>query len=110
MNISLHQRDLLLSQGVENIVIAFDKQYQVDLINDEHKNTSEYKEYNAYLKKLLKVASLFINYCNVYILLCWDGLLEYKDSPVDKGRETFEKLYKERYLIENLNEIREMID
>lgn len=110
MNISLHQRDLLLDQGIENIVIAFDKQYQIEYINEEHKNTPEYKEYIAYLKKLLKVASLFINYCNVYVILCWDDLLKYKDSPIDRGKEVFEELYKERYLIENLNEIREMID
>lgn len=110
MNVSLYQRDLLLDQGIENMMIAYDKQYQIEYIDEKYKNTIEHREYIAYLKKLLKVASLFINYCNVYIIMCWDSSLEYKDSPTDKGKEVFEELYKERYLIENLNEIGEMID
>lgn len=109
MNVSLYQRDLLLDQEIEDIVIAFDKQYMIEYIDEEHKDTPEYKEYTMYLKKLLKVVGLFVNYCNVYLMLCWDERLEYKDSPIDKGKETFEELYQERYLIENLSEIKEMI-
>lgn len=109
MNVTLHQRDLLLDQGIENIVIAFDKQYKIEFIDDEHEGTPEHKEYVAYFKKISKVASLFMNYCNVYVILCWDDLLDYKDSPVDKGKEVFEELYKERYLIESLSEIRELV-
>jgi hypothetical protein len=110
MNISLYQRDLLLDQGVENIIIAFDKQYQVDYIDNEYEDTPEYKEYIAYLKKLLKVSSLFINYCNVYIMLCWDNSLKYKDSPIDCGKETFEQLYSDRYLVTDINQIKELIN
>jgi hypothetical protein len=109
MNISLYQRDLLLDAGVENIIIAFDKQYKTEYINDKYKDTAEYKEYIMYLKKILKVVSLFINYCNVYVILCWDDLIKYKDSPIDRGKEIFETLYQERYLIEDLKEIEEMI-
>lgn len=109
MNISLYQRDLLLDAEVENVIIAFDKQYKIEFIKEEYKETDEYKEYIMYFKKILKVVSLFINYCNVYVILCWDDLLEYKDSPIDRGKETFETLYQERYLIEDLKEIEEMI-
>jgi len=109
MNISLYQRDLLLKTGVENIVIAFDKQYQIEFINEQYKNTNEYKDYIMYLKKILKVVSLFINYCNVYVILCWDNKIGYKDSPIDCGKDVFEQLYKNKYLIEDLNEIKEMI-
>lgn len=109
MNISLYQRDLLLDMGVNDVVIAFDKQYMIEYIDKQHEGTDEYKEYILYLKKILKTVSLFINYCNVYIILCWDDRLSYKDSPIDCGKEIFEELYKERYLIENLNEIKELI-
>jgi len=110
MNISLYQRDLLIDMKVENVIIAFDKQYIVECLDDEHKNTEEFKEYIMYCKKLLKVAKLFINYCNLSIILCWDGSIKYKDSPIDCGKEVFEKLYSERYLIENLKEIEELIE
>jgi hypothetical protein len=110
MTISLYQRDLILQQGVENVIIAFDKQYMIEFIDDKYKNTNEYKDYIMYLKKLLKIVSLFINYCNVHLMLCWDDRINYKDSPIDCGKKIFEELYQERYLIEDLNEIKEMIN
>lgn len=109
MNVSLYQRDLLLDQGIENVIIAFDKQYMIEYIDEQYKDTSGYKEYIMYLKKLLKVAKLFINYCNVSIILCWDRRINYKDSPIDCGKDIFEELYQERYLIENLKEIEDLI-
>lgn len=109
MTLSFYQRDLILDLNIENIVIAFDKQYLVEYIDDEFKNTKEHKDYQSYLKKILKIASMFIDYCNVYVILCWDCRLEYKDSPIDGGKELFEQLYKERYLIDDLDNIKEMI-
>lgn len=112
MNLSLYQRDLLVSLGVEEIVIALDKQYQVEYINDENidKKAKPWKEYENYIKRLIKITEVFMNYCKVSIISCWDETLDYKDSPIDKEKETFEKLYKERYLISDIEELREMID
>ncbi len=110
MTVSLYQRDILLDLNIDTLIIAFDKQYMIEYIDDEHKETKEYKDYIMYLKKLLKITSMFINYCNVYIIVCWDERIGYKDSPIDCGKEIFEELYKERYLIENLNDIKEMIE
>lgn len=111
MTISLYQRDLLLSLGIEEITIAYDKQYRLELIDDENidKNTKHWKEYEGYIKTLIKISEMFMDYCNVAIITCWDETLEYKDAPIDKGKEVFEEFYKERYYIDDVNELREMI-
>ncbi len=110
MNVSLYQRDLLLNMGIKDMVIAYDKQYKIEYIDEKYKETNEYKDYIMYLKKILKIVSLFINYCNVYVVLCWDDRIAYKDAPIDCGKEMFEELYRERYIIEDLNEIKELIN
>lgn len=111
MTFSLYQRDLLLSCDIDELVIAYDKQYQLELINDENidKNSKPWKEYENYIKRLIKIVEMFKDYCNVSIIACWDNRLDYKDSPIDKGKETFEQLYKERYLVNDTMELLEMI-
>jgi len=111
MSFSLYQRDLLLSLGVEEVVICFDKQYQIELIDDENidRNSKAWKEYENYVKGLIKISEMLIPYCNVSIIVCWNFRIGYKDSPIDFGKETFEELYKERYYIDDLEELREMI-
>jgi hypothetical protein len=110
MTISLYQRDLLLSLGVEEIIIAYDKQYQLDLIHSEDKTTKAWKEYEGYIKRLIKISNMFIDYCNISIITCWDDRLDYKSAPIDHGKETFQELYKERYYVNDIEELREMID
>jgi hypothetical protein len=109
MSLSLYQRDLLLSLEVEEIVIAYDKQYQIELLESEDKNTKAWKEYEGYIKRLIKISNMFLDYCNVSIVSCWNELLDYKDAPIDCGREIFEQLYKERYYISDIEELKEMI-
>ncbi|MCD3194896.1 hypothetical protein G8S49_05585 [Clostridium botulinum C] len=110
MSMSLYQRDVLLDLGIEELVICYDKQYEIEYLNNENKNSKQYKEYLRYLKSLLKITNMFINYCNVSIVLCWDDRIAYKDAPIDCGKKVFEELMRERYCIEDINEIREMID
>lgn len=89
-NISNYQRDLILSLGVREIFIGFDKEY-TDYTS---------KEGIEYAEKLLKLAHKFTPYCRVYILFDrWD-LLELKDSPADKGKEVLETLMKRKFEIE----------
>ena len=111
MSLSLYQRDLLLSLGIEEIVIALDKQYQIELIDNENidKNSKTWKEYENYIKRLIKISEIFMSYCNVSIIVCWDTRLQYKESPIDNGKEIFEELYRERHYIDNIEELREMI-
>ena len=43
-----------------------------------------------------KKIKILKNYVNVEYIRDKNGLLDPKDSPVDKGKEVFEKLYSER--------------
>lgn len=111
MHLCLYQRDLLLDLDVNEVVIAYDMQYELEyIINAEDKSTKKYKEYINYIKNLLKIAKMFMNYCTVSLMLCWDKRLDYKDSPIDKGKEVFEELYKERYIVDNIEELEEWVN
>lgn len=84
--ITSFQRDVILSMGVTEVFIAFDKQFE----------DPKSKEARAYTKKILKLGQKFSNYCRVYVL--WDNhnYLDYADSPADQGQETLEKLMREK--------------
>ena len=75
--------------GVEKVFIAFDKDFDI-------KKKSQYDEgdYNAYMKRLRNLANKTINYFTVRVVLDRSELLGEKDSPIDKGKETFEALLK----------------
>lgn len=110
MNFTSYQRDMLLKLGVEEIIIAYDKQYLIEHIDSEDKNTKEYKEYEKYIKNLIKIAKLLINYVKVSVITCWTDELKYKDAPIDEGKDIFIKLFNERYLVEDVEELRELIE
>ena len=80
---------LLLDCGAEEVVIAFDKQYQ-------ELNTKESKQWSTILTKL---HNKYKNDCVVSFL--WDKgtLLGYKASPIDCGKDIFLQLFKERNLL-----------
>ena len=88
-NLSSHQVQLLLDCGVEEIVIAFDRQFKV-LGDDEFKHLK---------LNLLKARSKFKNYATISFMFDKTGLLGYKDSPIDDGKDIFLKLFKERIII-----------
>ena len=92
--ISQIQVDLLLQLGVTEIIIAFD---------NETDNTPASPTTLQYQEKILQLASLFTPYVNVYYILDITGKLEYKDSPIDKGKETFEFLLKNKRLVPTYN-------
>ena len=85
-----YQVDLLLSLGVSEIIVAFDRQFK-EIGDKEYKNwTKKLKEiYNKYSSKVL-ISFIFDN----------QGLLGYKDSPLDKGKDIFLKLFKNRIYLE----------
>lgn len=107
MTFSLYQRDLLISLGITEIIIAYDMQYELDKIDKQNKK--KWEEYCGYFKRLIKIAKITMDYCNVSVISCWDDRLNYKDSPIDNGKEVFEQLYKERFLITNIEELEELI-
>lgn len=88
-NLSAHQVKMLIDSGAEEIVIAFDKQYPA-------LNTKESKQWST---KLTKLHNKYKNDCLITFL--WDKgtLLDYKDSPIDKTKEIFLQLFKERIIL-----------
>ena len=87
-NFSNQQKKMLLNLGVEEIVLAMDRQYK-------HENDEEGVNWKSKIIKNLKGLE---DYCQCSFV--WDNdrdrLLEYKDAPIDKGKEIFEKLLKNR--------------
>lgn len=85
-SISNSQIEFLSKAPVNEIIIALDKDY--------HDN--DFESIKALQKMIIKKYSKLTSRFNVSII--WDnkGLLEYKDSPTDKGKEVFKKLINER--------------
>jgi len=83
-NISDRHMELLLEAGVHTVVIAFDSDY----MNYEEALVKE-KEYIGLGEKLTK-------YFNVSIIMDYNLLVDYQDSPIDKGQDIFKKLMRER--------------
>lgn len=84
-----YQVKLLLDLGVEEIIIGFDKQFK-EFNDDEHKKLVKN------LKNIHKKYGIYVHIS--YMFDKWN-LLEYKDSPIDKGKETFLELFKRRITI-----------
>jgi hypothetical protein len=89
-NISNYQVNMILSLGVKEVFIAFDKQFQ----DIESKECQIEKE--LYIQKIFKLGLKFTKYVTTWVL--WDDykLLDYKDSPIDKGKEVLEFLMKNK--------------
>lgn len=80
---SLHdyQINLLLRAGAKRILLAYDK---------EGDTPAEAKKYYS---KLNRICSNYKNKVQIGYIQDMDNLLNLKDSPTDKGRETFLRLY-----------------
>jgi hypothetical protein len=89
-NITNYQKNLILQLGVREVFICYDRQF-------ENKETEEaYK----YADKLRYLASKFSSYVTTYVLWDNDNLLNFKDSPSDKGKEVLEQLMKNKFEIQ----------
>ena len=85
-NITNYQMQLLLNLKVEEVIIAFDKQFE-EIGNDEWKK---------WTTKLKAINNRFSSYTQISFLFDKWNLLDYKDSPIDKGKEVFIELFKKR--------------
>jgi hypothetical protein len=91
-NLNYRQVELLVKHlGVNEITIAYDKEF----------TNFASKEAENYYSKLRKICLKYSNYCNFYFLFDFNNLLRLKDSPIDKGKEIFEKLMRTRVKVEN---------
>lgn len=95
-NISNWQRDLLLSLGVEEVMIGYDKDHNPQEFDDYDRDSEEFKKYERFVNRIYSLAHKFTSYCRTYVL--WDnlGLLDKKMSPFDRGQEVLETLMKNK--------------
>lgn len=84
-----YQMNLLTSLNVEEVIIAFDKQFQEIGDSEWTRWTKKLNEINKKYGKIVQISFIFDK---------WD-LLDYKDSPIDKGKEIFLNLFKKRVTI-----------
>lgn len=85
-SLTQYQCDLLLKHGAEEIIVAFDKQFQ-------QKGDPEYKKW---INKLTSIHNKYKNYALISFMFDNKELLQYKSSPIDEGVEKFLQLYKNR--------------
>lgn len=90
-NLTTNQFNLLHALGVEEIVIAFDKQFQ----------TPGDKEWKRWTKKLTELNNKFGKYIKISFMFDRDNEfnLDYKASPIDAGKEIFIEMFKNRFTI-----------
>lgn len=85
-NMSKLQVDMLLKLGINEVILALDKEYEEAVSEKAIK----------YQEKLLRLGRMFSKYCTVNVLFDTQGLLELKDSPSDKGKEVLEELMRQK--------------
>lgn len=85
-NLSQYQVDLLLQSGAEELIIAFDRQWQ----------TAGDKEYQGWTKKLQAINDKYGKLVKISFMFDKNNILKYKSSPIDEGKDKFLKLYEER--------------
>lgn len=88
-NFTTYQFELLLSLGVEEIVVAFDKQF---------KKAGD-KEWQRWTKKLTEINNKYSKYTKISFMFDTQDYLEYKASPIDGGKQVFEQMFMDRIVI-----------
>lgn len=88
-NLINYQVELLLSLGVQEIIVGFDRQYEE--IGDNN--------WNKWTEKLYHIHSKYGSLVQISYLFDKEHLLGFKDSPIDKGKDTFLELFKNRITI-----------
>ena len=88
-SVSAYQIQLLMDAGAEEIIIAFDRQFQK--IGD--------KEFQHLKSNLLKLHNKYKNFVKITFIFDRNMITGYKDSPIDLGPEIFLRLFKERIVL-----------
>lgn len=82
-NLSIFQRDLILSLGVNEVVVGLDKQFH-------NPDDEEADIWSKYIRK--KIINLLAPYVKVSVLWDTESLLPYKASPSDINKDTLLRL------------------
>lgn len=88
-NLSVYQMQLLLEAGAEEIIVAFDRQFQE--LGD--------KEFKHLTANLTKIHNKYKNFATISFIFDKKMITGYKDSPIDCGKEIFLQLFKERVML-----------
>ena len=88
-SVSAYQIQMLLDAGAEEIVIAFDRQFQE--IGDE--------EFKHLKTNLIRLKSKYDKYAVISFIFDKHMVTGYKDSPIDCGPQIFLQLFKERIVL-----------
>jgi hypothetical protein len=88
-SVSAYQIQMLMDAGAEEIIIAFDRQFQQ--LGDD-----EFKKLKA---NLLKLHSKYKNFVNISFIFDKGKTTGYKASPIDEGPDKFLQLFKERIVL-----------
>ena len=88
-SVSAYQIQLLLDAGAEEIVIAFDRQFQ-DIGDEEFKHLKT---------NLIRLRSKYKNFAVISFVFDKNKITGYKDSPIDCGPQVFLQLFKERIIL-----------
>ena len=85
-NFNKYQLNILMKTCTPHeIILCFDKE--------------ELPGEDKYFNKLWNICQKYKNYCNFSFIYDREGLLDLKDSPTDKGEETFVKLLGKRVIV-----------
>lgn len=87
--ITQHQFEILKELGVQEVIIAFDRQFK-EIGDDEFKRLT---------KNIRKLADKYKNYMTVSCMFDKTNLLDYKSSPIDHGKETFIQMFQNRIIL-----------
>jgi hypothetical protein len=88
-SLSAYQVQLLIDAGAEEIIVAFDRQFQQ--IGD--------KEFTHLKTNLLKLHNKYKNFVQISFIFDKQMITDYKASPIDEGADKFLKLFKERIVL-----------
>lgn len=88
-NLSNYQIQLLVECGAEEIIVAFDRQFQE--IGD--------KEFKHLVKGFRSIHSKYKNYVKISFIFDKNLITNYKASPIDEGKEKFLELFKRRVIL-----------
>lgn len=107
-NLTDFQIDLLKSLGVENVYLAWDKEFEQDWIDSPKDYKRKMKKLYSFTKKIVKATRRLMSK-GIKVNILWDNnnLLEIKDAPIDKGRLIFNKLMRDSYYVSDIYELEE---
>lgn len=88
-SISTVQMTMLLNSGAEEVIIAFDKQFQE--VGDA--------EFKLLVRNLRNIHKKYSPFTTISFLFDKEDKMPYKASPIDCGAETFIEMYKNRILL-----------